>query len=675
MSNRSSNRFYHGDTHTFTASSKNKTIELKAGSGERLYVNGDIRLPQTFTSADYLVNSDFTKYVAPQAPFTSAIGQGSLLWLTEGQLDPNSPYLLSFSEGDRNALQGVGTTLSEYPFPAQLWKKQTTGTSTFLQLSAVINTDDLQGGTTLGCSPQLLPTGSLWNNTVVINWNEDGEPWEDPNTHLYYHSTLIYKQTANNTYTLNQRLTDYANRRSIVNQNYLIAFGYSGNGTGGFVLYRDSESSLFNTTPIASFGFVVQDAAFASSNSIAVIDNAGHCYMYNLTPTGITQGRFIRSGVSQVEVCEQLGIVVTATSSQVVGNLISDGSQYFYTTLLPLPHVILDISTSGSGKLGILISDGTLSVTQVRDTEVYDILETVVSNTSQMIAVNDECCCYGDPSVDGNYGAIYANFYTRSKTATVYTSSSMISNDIEGITISTPRLLLDSTKYAIDVNDAALVVKGSIATNDILASTIRGNFLSVPSIDTVNQMTIGSLYIFGSTTTPNLLVNSSITTANLLATKGTFTTATTSGLRVTNSPYGFITGNGLQSISFASPNTLTNSYWNGTAVTQGSMSYSNGAFTVPISGFYMISVTVSFSANTTGYRQMNLIKNGVGPPSIGVPGQQIQACPSGRTAIATSCVINLAANDSIAVQVGQGSGGSLSMDNGWFGNFTIYNIG
>jgi hypothetical protein len=189
--------------------------------------------------------------------------------------------------------------------------------------------------------------------------------------------------------------------------------------------------------------------------------------------------------------------------------------------------------------------------------------------------------------------------------------------------------------------------------------------------------TAGGSYIHTFTTSGTFILNGY--TSGSITTNGgcniTKSLAVGGSISVTSNPYGFITGNGTQSIGFASPNTLTNSYWNGTAVTQGSMSYSNGAFTVPVSGFYIISVTVSFSANTTGYRQMNLIKNGSGPTSLGVPGQQIQACPSGRTAIATSCIINLAANDSIAVQVGQGSGGSLAMDNGWFGNFTIYKVG
>ena len=137
--------------------------------------------------------------------------------------------------------------------------------------------------------------------------------------------------------------------------------------------------------------------------------------------------------------------------------------------------------------------------------------------------------------------------------------------------------------------------------------------------------------------------------------------------------YGQIFATGTQSISNALENELTSTYWNGTAVTNGGVSFSAGRLTVSNAGFYQLSANCSFASNSTGYRGISILKNGSFSNRIGYENKI--AVSGDRTGLTCSGGIYLNAGDYVSVYVFQNSGGSLNTDTAVNGNFSITKTG
>jgi len=86
--------------------------------------------------------------------------------------------------------------------------------------------------------------------------------------------------------------------------------------------------------------------------------------------------------------------------------------------------------------------------------------------------------------------------------------------------------------------------------------------------------------------------------------------------------------------------------------------FSSGVFTVPVSGDYLVSATLGFATNTTGFRQIYIIQNGTN--KIASPGINGQATVS--LAVSVMGIIKCVAGDTIKIGAYQNSGGTLAYD-------------
>lgn len=93
--------------------------------------------------------------------------------------------------------------------------------------------------------------------------------------------------------------------------------------------------------------------------------------------------------------------------------------------------------------------------------------------------------------------------------------------------------------------------------------------------------------------------------------------------------------------------------------THNSMNTSTGIFTVPISGLYEVTVTNTFTSNSTGQRYITT--NQTGSASNSYRGPTMQATSSGATGTLSLTRFKCLAGDQLNTQVFQNSGGSLSL--------------
>jgi len=135
--------------------------------------------------------------------------------------------------------------------------------------------------------------------------------------------------------------------------------------------------------------------------------------------------------------------------------------------------------------------------------------------------------------------------------------------------------------------------------------------------------------------------------------------------------YGYITGASGQSLNNNWEVEL-GSYWNGTATTNGGVTYSSGRFTVPRAGLYLVTASVSIQANTSGQRLAHFMVNATLTPRWGY----CCVAPSlaNGTGLSTSTILNLAASNTVSINVLQGSGTTLTMDTAQTGYFTILEL-
>ncbi len=74
--------------------------------------------------------------------------------------------------------------------------------------------------------------------------------------------------------------------------------------------------------------------------------------------------------------------------------------------------------------------------------------------------------------------------------------------------------------------------------------------------------------------------------------------------------YGHVSGNGEYYINDNTQEYLLDGvYWSGTVTTQGSISYTNGSFTVSKAGIYSVTASIIFAGDGTGYRQCHITVN------------------------------------------------------------------
>lgn len=106
-------------------------------------------------------------------------------------------------------------------------------------------------------------------------------------------------------------------------------------------------------------------------------------------------------------------------------------------------------------------------------------------------------------------------------------------------------------------------------------------------------------------------------------------------------------------LSFSS-GSYANMYWETENYDNGDLSSSALNLTAPVSGLYYVEASIQFASHATGLRYIQLIKNGSvvahnHVPSIGI------------TNVFVSRFVNLAVNDTMAVQARQDSGGALNV--------------
>lgn len=174
----------------------------------------------------------------------------------------------------------------------------------------------------------------------------------------------------------------------------------------------------------------------------------------------------------------------------------------------------------------------------------------------------------------------------------------------------------------------------------------------------------------------------SSTTATTSPTTGSLTTSGGLGvngnmwlngyMKMNGRAFGWIVGSGTQSLNNNWDVVLGSTYWNGANGTNGGITFSNGVYTVPRAGFYAMSFTISFQQNTTGNRYAHFVLNG----TIGARYGFVAAAPasSGSCSLSSTMMWSMGANDNISVNVSQGSGGTITMDAGTYGTFSIVEL-
>ena len=106
-----------------------------------------------------------------------------------------------------------------------------------------------------------------------------------------------------------------------------------------------------------------------------------------------------------------------------------------------------------------------------------------------------------------------------------------------------------------------------------------------------------------------------------------------------------------QTLTTGSDTVLTFDTANGTQV---GITYSAGTFTIATTGLYLVTASVNYVANATGYRGLYIKKNGTG-----IRQMRTGAVASVTTALSASSVVSCAATDTITINAQQTSGGNL----------------
>jgi hypothetical protein len=215
--------------------------------------------------------------------------------------------------------------------------------------------------------------------------------------------------------------------------------------------------------------------------------------------------------------------------------------------------------------------------------------------------------------------------------------------------------------------------KATISTNGTLASSL-GSVNFYASAGTPNAQVQGVVYAY-STTQVAVLLNGA---NNWGSTYGSLSNATVALSFVVEIP---VTGWSSNTASSADTDTrvvatripktsgsqTSNNAWQDVASwdaitfdTTGSFNTSTGVYTVPVSGKYRVYGALGFTANTTGVRGVQVLKNG----SAYSVGGFFSASSSQDMALPFSVLVDCAAGDSLKIQGFQSSGGNLAYATG-----------
>lgn len=204
----------------------------------------------------------------------------------------------------------------------------------------------------------------------------------------------------------------------------------------------------------------------------------------------------------------------------------------------------------------------------------------------------------------------------------------------------------------------------SVPTLIYASVNLNSQNINISNIDTVFTSTINSSKISAT----------DIITTDLTVTNLTTGSLTTENLTYSGRTYGFVTGNFNQTIPLRS-DVLLGTYWNGTPVLNGSISFSGGIFTILKSGFYNIIVNPIFNAPTGFIRLFISINNAI----YGTQGALGYSMTDslGRSypymSLISCITVNLNYGDTISIYIYNGLG-TLSIATGFNGTFEVCEI-
>lgn len=139
--------------------------------------------------------------------------------------------------------------------------------------------------------------------------------------------------------------------------------------------------------------------------------------------------------------------------------------------------------------------------------------------------------------------------------------------------------------------------------------------------------------------------------------------------------YGIVSGDASET-TFNITYKILDTYWNGTPVISGgdgSLTFSNGAFTVGVDGVYEISYSLGFVASATGIRESAIIIN-QSLTDLYARNNKLHSITN-ASYNSGSCTLRLSAGDDIQIVAYQNTGGPLNTDTSSKGFFTIARVG
>lgn len=216
----------------------------------------------------------------------------------------------------------------------------------------------------------------------------------------------------------------------------------------------------------------------------------------------------------------------------------------------------------------------------------------------------------------------------------------------------------------------------AVALGNIQSSFLNGNLLTLgqPTANTYGQSinyTVSDEYL---NVNNSILIGNTINSDIDIITNGFVNISR--GLRSNNS-FGRVSGNSSQTINRIT-NVVLTSYWNGVPELSGdaefSPFFSNGTFTINLSGRYLVQARCYFSANSNGSRRLYLNGSALGNDDIAQdrrPGMSTDL-----TTLSVSDVIDMEQGDTIYCKVYHThSSTALTMTNLAKGYFMVYRLG